>query len=514
MLKTRTQRAAFSAVASLAQEAAAIVCGLILPRLILTHFGSAYNGITSSIAQFISCIAILKAGIGGVTRAALYPALASGDIVRISSILNATGRYLRRIALIFSGFVVVLACVYPFLVRQDFGWLFSASLVVILSLSTVAQYYFGYTHQLLLEADQKYFIISIVSTITIVLNTLVAALLIHLGCSLHVVKLGSAIVFMFPPLAYSLYVKHHYAIRKAVEADLSLIRQRWDAFAHQIANFVNDNTDVIVITVFLGVKEVSVYAVYNMIVLAIRKTVFAFSGSMSAAFGDMLAKKESELLHSRFKSYELLLFAISLVLALVVMVMALPFVSVYTKGVSDVDYLRPWFAAAISVCLFVSCMKLPYQQLVYAAGMFKQTRRDTILEAIINIGVSLSLVKLAGIEGVIAGTICAAVYRSSRFSSFVSKNIVTGGRNGYWLKVTCGLCLLVATFFGVLRLPQYHPRSFAIWAATAAVVFLVVSACICALSFLAFRTDFLNLLKVARGLLQRFFPQSRHRGHP
>ena len=63
-------------MASIGYEMVAVICGLILPRLILSTFGSSYNGITSSITQFLSCVTLLRAGIGGVTRASLYKPLA------------------------------------------------------------------------------------------------------------------------------------------------------------------------------------------------------------------------------------------------------------------------------------------------------------------------------------------------------------------------------------------------------------------------------------------------------
>ena len=57
-------------------EATAIICNLILPRIILSSFGSQYNGVIGSITQFLNVIALFQSGIGGVTIAALYKPLA------------------------------------------------------------------------------------------------------------------------------------------------------------------------------------------------------------------------------------------------------------------------------------------------------------------------------------------------------------------------------------------------------------------------------------------------------
>lgn len=65
------------------------------------------------------------------------------------------------------------------------------------------------------------------------------------GATIHVVKLGSAIVFIINPIILNLYVRKKYNINKNVAVNNTAISQRWDAFAQQVAAFVNNNTDVI-----------------------------------------------------------------------------------------------------------------------------------------------------------------------------------------------------------------------------------------------------------------------------
>ena len=127
-MRSRGQKAVINTISSLTLEFVIIICGLILPRLILSKFGSTYNGLTSSINQFLSCAVLLRSGIGGATRAALYKPLQNGDKHAINAIMSATTRFLRKIAFIIAGLIVVFACIYPFLVINEFDWFFSFSL--------------------------------------------------------------------------------------------------------------------------------------------------------------------------------------------------------------------------------------------------------------------------------------------------------------------------------------------------------------------------------------------------
>ena len=66
--KGRGEKAVYNVAASILSQIVATISGFVLPHLIMQNFGSAYNGITSSVTQFLSVVALLRGGIGGATR--------------------------------------------------------------------------------------------------------------------------------------------------------------------------------------------------------------------------------------------------------------------------------------------------------------------------------------------------------------------------------------------------------------------------------------------------------------
>lgn len=120
------------------------ISGLIVPRLILSTFGSEANGLVSSITQFLNYIALVEGGIGSVVLTALYGPLAKKDDRKISSVLKAAENFFRQIASIFVFYTIALACVYPIVIKSSFSWLYVASLTVILSFTLFIQYFFYY----------------------------------------------------------------------------------------------------------------------------------------------------------------------------------------------------------------------------------------------------------------------------------------------------------------------------------------------------------------------------------
>lgn len=420
----RGKKAIYNSAASLLAEGIAIVCGFILPRLILSSFGSNYNGLTQSVTQFLSVVALLRAGVGGATRASLYKTLANKDEKQLSATIRATELFMRKVALIFAAFVIVFSCIYPLVVSNDFGWLFSATLVLIIAVSTFVEYYFGITYHILLQADQKQYISSLLGSGTTILNTLLSVILIKLGCGIHIVKLGSAAAFCVTPIVLNRYAKAHYHIDKSIEPDFSSINQRWNAMLHQVAGFIYSNTDIMVITIFLNLKEVSVYSVYCLVSNGLKRLMTTVTTGVEAAFGDMIARGNDEVLTENVKVYETLLHSIVCILFGTALILISPFVGVYTRGIHDVNYLRPAFGYLLLITEVVHILRQPYHSIVEASGHYKQTKHIAFTQAILNLGISIILINILGLNGVIIGTLISDIYRGIAYRIYVKKNIL------------------------------------------------------------------------------------------
>ena len=492
MAKSRTKNIAINVFASIFGNLITLACGLILPRLILSNFGSEYNGITQSITQFISYISLMQSGIGGATVVALYKPLAEKDTVEISEVLASTQKFMRKISLIFVVFVAVFACVYPLIICTEFDWLFSASLIVIISLSTFAQYYFGFTYQCLLNADQKGYITSYLDTITVVLNTIVSVILINNGCTIHVVKLGASIVHITPPIFLYIYVRKKYHIIDGLNPKEDKIPQKWNAAAHEVAAFVNDNTDIVVLSLLSDMKEISVYSVYHYVTGSIKKIITSFSVGFIHAFGDMYAKKQIDLMKKNLGVYEVIFYSIATVACSTTLAMFIPFVSIYTKGITDANYIRPYFALAMTLACAFNCFRFPYRSIIYAIGAYRETRNGAIFEAVMHIVVSVVSVNKFGLIGVAFGAICAMGFRTFQYGIYVSNEVVY--RNvTYFIShiILCFGTMTLVYFISKLYIPMVV-SSWISW-----IIYAFITGCISLLvtaitNFLFYKEDFIN----------------------
>lgn len=505
----RSKLALRNMASSLFLQFVTMACGIILPRLFIGTYGSAVNGTVASITQFLGYIVLFEAGVGGVVRAALYKPLAEHDSIKISRILSATDRFFRKIAFIFIAYCAVIACVFPLFVREHFDVLYTASLVLIIAVSTFSQYYFGMSRQVLLQADQRRYITADLQVFTVLLNTALTVLLIRLHCTVHIVKLGTALVYALRPILLRLYVRKKYAPDTHALPDNSAIRQRWDGFGHHTAYFLHTNTDVFVLTVFSGIlrsleiADVSVYTVYYAIVSGIEKVVAAFSSGIEAAFGNMIANEETDTLRRNFRVYEFFSFTLTTTLFTCTGILLLPFIGIYTKGVTDAEYIRPLFAFLLVAAEAVYCIRIPYNNVTLAAGHYRQTRNGAFLEAGINIAGSLIFIVPLGLVGVALATLLAMTVRTVQYALYLSRHILCRPFGVFLGRCFVNLSACALTVFAVRLFPLPTLENYGQWALYALFVFAVCAAIVFLLNAAFYRNDLRNLWSIFKNSIQK-----------
>lgn len=502
-MSERAKKAKLNIVSVLGLEIVTIISGLVLPRLILSDFGSATNGLVTSVNQFITCVTLLRAGVGGVTRAALYKPLDEGNILAVSGIVRATTKFMRKLTIQYTVALFVFAAVYPFIVNEDFEWFYAFSMVLILGLSTFFDCCFGISYQFLLQADQKRYVISILQIFTVLANVIVAVFLIKTGASIHIVKLGSSLVYSAKPLILWYYVRKKYNLNWKAEPDNLAIKQRWDAFAHNLAAFVTGNTPVIVLTLFADIKIVSVYSVYNMVLAPLRTLICSLTSGVEAAFGNMLVRNEEETLKKSFESFLTIVSFGSAFIFTCVGFLITPFVLVYTSGITDVQYSQGLFGIIMAIAQFIYCIRLPYQILVDTSGQFKQTKSAAIVEAAVNLILSIVLVNIYGLMGIAIGFFVATLIRTLHFVFYSEKVFFKGCIKCFLKNLICCTISTFATYLIVSVFSQIHIVDFMSWFLYA-IEIGTVTIIVLFISYLLFlRKDFMAIISQSINSLKK-----------
>ena len=420
----RKKLLALNTSSSLIFQLTTIICGFIVPRLILQTYGSEINGLINSIMQFLAIIAFLELGVGAVIQSSLYKPLAEKNNVEISKIVVSGQKFFSRLATILLVYVVILMGLYPLLAKSNFGFLYTATMILAISISSFAQYYFGIVNSLLITANQRGYFSFNIQTITLILNTIACFILIKLGASIHIVKLTTSLIYLARPVILSLYVKKNYKINWKIKYNEEPIKQKWNGIAQHVASVILDSTDNIVLTLFSGLQAVSIYSVYNLVVSGVKRLLLSMTNGIQSLMGELLAKKEYERLNKFFGWVEWSIHTGTIFIFGVTAILIVPFVEVYTLGIHDANYIQPNFAILIVAANAGHCLRLPYNLIILAGGHYRQTQSNYVVASIINIILSVLLVKSFGLIGVAIGTLVAMFYQTIWMAIYDSKNLI------------------------------------------------------------------------------------------
>ena len=481
-------------ITSLTAQFVAVIYGFVLPRLILEQFGSEVNGLTQSIKQFLGIISFLDMGVGQVVRSALYRPLHEKDYCALSAVMASGRKFYRRLAYVLAAYVVVLICVYPSISGRSFCWGYTATLIASMAISSFAQYYFGVINEQLIHADQRSYIIYSAQIITNVLNAVVCVCMIRMDLSIQTVKLAASLIFILRPIVTQIYIKKHYRIDRAIHYVGEPIAQKWNGVAQHVSAVILDGTDTIVLTFFSTLSNVSVYSVYYMVIASLQQFYQAATAGLHSAAGTLWASRERVAQEKLFAQIELVLHYGTVFLFSCTGILIVPFVQVYTNGLTDASYIQPVFSMLLVFAYAVRCLRTPYNIWILAAGHYKQTQCCHINAAAINLILSVLAVSRWGLIGVAVGTLCAMVYQTAWMAHYNIKALL---RRPAWtimkqfavdlLTATC-ICL-TASQINLIKVTYLG------WFVMAVQVALIAAA-VCGLSILIFyRKECMQLIR-------------------
>ena len=411
-------------VSSIMLEIIVIINSFIVPKIILNYFGSEVNGLVSSLTQLLNYISLIEGGVTGVVMANLYKPLVNKDFEKVSSIINTTEKFYKKISAIFIVYTLCIGLIYPCIISTQFSYGYIFSLTLILALTFFIQYNFSLTNRSLLIADKKGYIVSISRIIIMIINIVLAYISVKIYPSIHLLKLVNGLLYIIQPVIFKYFVNKNFNINKSAPIDKKKIKSRWDGFAINIAAFIHFSTDVVVLTLFTNLSTVSIYTIYSSITGGLRGLVTSITSAINPVIGQLYAKEDYETLKKYFDEYEFMIFFIVFLIFSVSILLITPFVVIYTKGINDINYNQTLFGVLLVISEELYLLKMPYLDLALVANRFKQMRLPSYLEAIINIVLSVVLVKKYGLIGVASGTIVAMLFRMIYQVAYLKKHII------------------------------------------------------------------------------------------
>lgn len=441
------KRGIYNVLAGFLNQIITIALGILVPRLVLVSFGSEVNGLVNSITQIFVYFSLLEAGVGAATLQALYGPVARDDKASINEILAATSRYYKKTGIVYFFAVLGLAVVYPLVVSTDIPPMTIILVILLQGMVGVANYFFQGKFRYLLEAEGKNYIITNLTTMVTILTNVAKIILLLLGADIVIVQASYMVFNLLQMLFIAVYIHRRYKwLNLKVQPNYGAISQKNNALIHQFSNLIFNNTDVLILTVVCGLKVASVYSMYTLFFNMINTMLSTASSGVVFTLGQRF-NVDREGYTKLFDCYESYYLSLVFTLFAVTYIFILPFMKLYTAGITDINYIDQYLPMLFVAMNLLSAGRGPSNNTINIAGHFKQTQWRSILETAINVSVSLVCVYFYGIYGVLFGTIAALLYRANDMIIYSNRVILKRSPKKTYRRWGIDLVLLLIILF-------------------------------------------------------------------
>lgn len=400
-----------------------MVFGLIVPRIMLVNYGSDINGLTSTVTQIFTYMALLEAGIGQASKNILFKYFAKNDRDNISKTASVARSYYRKITLIYGAAVIALSFLLPIAIKSDVDYWTIFLVTFFQGMAGVVSFYFIENQTMVLTADGRSYFINGVETINKIISYIVRIVLASMQFNIAFVQFTYFIITILKAVVYTRYFKKNYGWIKFDKPNKGeKLADRNAYILTEVAWTIFSSTDMIVLSMFVSTKLSSVYSIYNMVFTAINALVNAIFTSINYELGLTFHQDLN-----KYKKIHYLYMSVFVGLMTVLMsttyMVIIPFVKLYTKGVSDINYIYTSLPVMFCLVQILSWSRYIQGNLTGVAGYAKPTSIISVIEAAINLSMSILLVQHFGVAGVLFATVIALPLKVI-FTTYISDHVV------------------------------------------------------------------------------------------
>ena len=413
--KSRTEYSVRNTTVAFAAQTAAILMGFFT-RVVFTHtLSEGYVGINGLFTDILNILSLSELGVGTAITYALYTPIARGDIQKQQILM----RMFRTFYRITAGFVLTAGlCLIPFLDvlmkdRPDVDHLIWIYLLYLLN--SVVSYLLIYKKTLIDAHQMNYVTVLYHNGFLVIQDLLQIAILLITGN--FILFLLAAVICtitgnicmsrqadkMFP------YLKEPCREHLPQEERQDIVKNVKAMLMHKLGNVVVNNTDNLLISSFVGVISVGIYSNYFLLIGSVRQVLDQIFQGITASVGNLGATEDEGRVKSIFETAFFIGNWLYGAAAICLYELLNPFVELAFGK----QYLFD-MPVVLILCInfYINGTRKAVLTFRDSLGLFWFDRYKALVEAVLNLAISLILVWKFGTFGVFAGTFLSTMLTS------------------------------------------------------------------------------------------------------
>ncbi len=409
----RSKKVLINSIFGMAGYAILMLSNFITRSVFVDQLGLSMAGVDTTFKNFLQVLSLAELGLSTGLLYKLYKPIEEKNNREIKRVLNFYKQAYKVIASVFMGGAVVLAFVVNFFIEDtDKSPLYISFLFILYAGDTVASYLFA-NRKALIVADQNNYLvnrndafialITLISQVTLLYLTksFIVYAVVKIVCRLIGASLiGNKFKKMYPEIAKD-------KSKETITGDerKSLIKNMSAMLCHRIGGVSVTATGSAITSKVLGTVQAGIYGNYTIITTALMQLVTQVFNGVTASFGNIITVESKETIYKRFKLLYFFNYLIFSFFTVSVGVIVQPFMMLWMHG--DPNSLFADRTVVLLLCYFyVFGIRRVVLMAKDSAGLFRQDQWFAILEAVLNIVMSVAFVLwFKSVDGILLANI-------------------------------------------------------------------------------------------------------------
>lgn len=377
--------------------------------------GQTLTGVNSLFSGILSMLSMAELGIGSALNYSLYKPVANKDYEKIKSYMLFYKKAYRVIAAVITVIGLALTPFLKYLVKNPGDNTIQELTIyyLIFLFNTVSTYFVAYKYSLV-NAEQRNYIQTNITTITKIITVVVQIVVLLVTRNFLIYLLAQAVVELLQKIFVSRYLNRLYPylcekkVQRLEKEETAVIVTKTKALmCHKIGDVARLQTDSIIISSFIDVGVNGIVDNYNYVITYVANFVNIIFNSVLSGFGNLVATESKEKQYEVFKVYRF--FACWLYGFATVGFWYLLTPLIGNLWLNDEWVIGQGIVTLILIDFYFKGGRVVLANFKIAAGVFEKDRYLALIQGGVNLVLSIGLVQVIGLSGIYVGTVVSGL---------------------------------------------------------------------------------------------------------
>lgn len=406
-MASRTQKSMLNTAVSFASQFIIILLGFISRRVLIYSVGVEYLGINGLMTNILTIFSLAESGIGLAIGYALYKPLAENDIEKIKSLMRFFRTTYHALAVMTAVIGLAFYPFLPFFLKGNTAP--DANIIYLMFLGSSVVSYLWVYKTTLNSSDQNKYLYTIANTITQIAVLVLKVVILYFteNYILYLsIEIGSTII---KNVIFCCIVDHRYPYLKEKnvqkldpETRKSLFTNIKALFYNKAGYILSQCSDNLVISSIVNISAVGLYSNYTTLVSSVSGFVSTFTSGVTASMGNLIASETKERTFEVYKQVDFINYWMYTFSSICLLCLTEPFITIWLGE----DYVLSKGILVVAVVTFyLKGINSGIDVVKNAAGLYHPDRYVPMLEAGLNLAISIVMALRIGLLGVLLGTL-------------------------------------------------------------------------------------------------------------